>query len=213
MGFVDDWFEIAHPFLYDSDLIRKSIKDIPVDERRVKAIEAWIQLYDMPSWEEVAMVIEDLFPAHEVVAKRLRKTYLPDIQPVYYMKDELRKSSFEILKHEKDMFISIIHTAKLKELNENSAFEETSDISDWFALGWFLGIPEDELLAIEKECSRTDSKRQAVLKLWLELKEKEATWLVLGKAIKKMRSHVGLASKIIKRACELGRYLVLYLPL
>ena len=73
------------------------------------------------------------------------------------------------------------------------------DIKDPFALGMFLAIPEEILLAIEGEHSRTDSRRQAVLDLWLEWKPLEATWSMLAKAIGRMRQHHGLSRRILSR--------------
>ena len=87
----------------------------------------------------------------------------------------------------------------MKPLDSVTAFDETRDIRDWFALGWFLGLPEETLLIVEEEHSRNDSKRQAVLNLWLKRNGESANWLSLGKAISKMPSnHLGLSQKLIK---------------
>lgn len=92
-----------------------------------------------------------------------------------------------------------ISTALLENLNSMTSFTETSDITDWYALGWFLGVSEEELSEIEANYQRNDSKRQAVLDRWLETDREEASWLALAKAISKMRLHGELSKKIMKR--------------
>lgn len=90
---------------------------------------------------------------------------------------------------------------ELKTLDEKSLFEETSDVQDWYALGWFLGIPESELLGIENTISRNDMRREEVLKLWLEMKGRDkANWLTLGEAICKIRANLGMGRRLVKRA-------------
>ena len=86
---------------------------------------------------------------------------------------------------------------KLEDLTPESAFTKTSDITDWYALGYFLGIQEEGLYEIEEENPRTDSKRQAVLDHWLKFNKEEANWANLGKAISKMRPHLGLSQRIL----------------
>ena len=93
LSFISDWFELAHPFLDDSDKIRAAIKNTPLTERRVRAMEAWIESYDMPSWEEVAQTVEDIFTDHVDIPYHLRKKYLPEVKPM--KKEELRKFMIE----------------------------------------------------------------------------------------------------------------------
>ncbi len=93
----------------------------------------------------------------------------------------------------------LINTAPLEDLSSKTAFTETSDITDWYALGWFLGIAEVDLLEIDGSQSRTDEKRQAVLDQWLKKKD-DANWIGLSRAISKMRPHHGLSRRLLKRA-------------
>ena len=80
LRFVEDWFQLAHPFLDDSDQIRTAVADTPEAERRLKVIKTWLEdYYDVPSWDEVANIVEDCFPEYEAVAEQLRKKYLPEV--------------------------------------------------------------------------------------------------------------------------------------
>ena len=88
----------------------------------------------------------------------------------------------------------------MEDLNSKSAFVETKDVSDWYALGWFLGIPEDKLFEVEEKHERTDDRRQAVLDIWLKGAEETVNWRVLGKAISRMRQHNWLSRKIMQRS-------------
>ena len=94
----------------------------------------------------------------------------------------------------------IINIAPLEDLSSKTAFTETSDITDWYALGWFLGIAEVDLLEIDDSHSRTDEKRQAVLDKWLELEGDATNWMALSRAISKMRPHHGLSRRLKERA-------------
>ena len=90
---------------------------------------------------------------------------------------------------------------KLAQLDPKSAFNETSDVVDWYALGWFLGLDEDDLNDVEREQTRVDNRKQAMLELWLN-KYEQATWEVLGKALRNMPQHIGLSQRIMKRCRE-----------
>ena len=66
----------------------------------------------------------------------------------------------------------------LAQLDPKSAFTETGEVIDWYALGWFLSLDEDDLNDVEREMIRSDDRRQALLELWLE-KEKLSTLICL----------------------------------
>lgn len=89
MSFIGDWFEIAHPFLDRSGRVREAVANATTEtEKRVSVFKTWIDTYDKPSWEEVAGLIEDVFPHHAEVGKELRKKYLPQVK-LMPIKDEL----------------------------------------------------------------------------------------------------------------------------
>ena len=76
-----------------------------------------------------------------------------------------------------------------------AAYEETSPVEDWYALGWFLGLRENELENIGQEKSRSDECRLAVLKYWIDTDEM-ASWEKLSEAIRHMPQHIGLSETI-----------------
>ena len=51
-----------------------------MEDRRLKVIEAWLDYYDLPSWHEVANIIEECFPENQDTAEVLRKVYLPVVE-------------------------------------------------------------------------------------------------------------------------------------
>ena len=69
-------------------------------------------------------------------------------------------------------------------------------VEDWFGLGWFLEIEEEELRQIEKEHGCDDDRKLAMLELWEELNPKSASWNSLTTAVKKMPQHQSLAEDI-----------------
>lgn len=79
LKFVEDWFQLAHPFL-GSDRARAAVVGIPVQDRPKYVIDAWLGYFDIPSWDEVANVIENCFPGHEDVAEQFREKYLPKVE-------------------------------------------------------------------------------------------------------------------------------------
>ena len=103
--------------------------------------------------------------------------------------------------------VSLIFVEKV-ELNASTAFEETSPITDWYALGWFLGLRKDELAEIESEKSRSDECRLVVLKKWLKSEKKDAekpSWKKLSQAIRHMPQHIGLSETIMSTLVEKGK--------
>ena len=86
----------------------------------------------------------------------------------------------------------------LAQLDPKSAFTETGKVIDWYALGWFLGLDEDDLNEVESKHFRNDDKRQALLELWLEKKKSSASWYSLGRALRRMK-HIDLSEGIIRR--------------
>lgn len=93
LNFIEDWFQLAHPFLDDSDQVREAVKNISVEQRSKRVMEAWLQYYDVPSWDEVANVVDDCFPEYQHVAERIRKKYLPEVQFLRPGERKLRKYS------------------------------------------------------------------------------------------------------------------------
>ena len=93
-------------------------------------------------------------------------------------------------------------------MKPNTAFEETSPIDDWYALGWFLGLDEDELFEIEGATSRSDECRLKVLEQWLETDKEEASWKKLSRAVSRMPQHVGLSQTIMTSLVEKGKVVV-----
>ena len=87
---------------------------------------------------------------------------------------------------------------KLAQLDPKSAYNETGEVIDWYALGWFLGLDEDDLNDVEREHIRSDNRRQAMLELWL-VKEYPASWYSLGRALRRMPQHINLSERIIRR--------------
>ncbi len=80
LDFVQDWFELGHPFLDNSDRVRAAVANTPLENRRLRVIEAWFDYYDLPSWHEVANIVEECFPEEEDTAEVLRKIYLPYVE-------------------------------------------------------------------------------------------------------------------------------------
>ena len=79
-------------------------------------------------------------------------------------------------------------------------------VEDWFGLGWFLEIEEEELRQIEENHGRDDDRKLAMLKLWVELNPKSASWNSLTTAVKKMPQHQSLAEDIQENFLEQGKY-------
>ena len=77
-------------------------------------------------------------------------------------------------------------------------------VEDWFGLGWFLEIEEEELKQIEKEHVRDDDRKLAMLKLWEELNPK-SSWDSLTTAVRKMPQHQTLAEDIQEIFLEAGK--------
>ena len=68
-------------------------------------------------------------------------------------------------------------------------------MEDWFGLGWFLKIEEDDLKEIEISHSR-DDRKLAMLKFWVKSQPQTASWNDLAFAVKKMPQHQQLAQDI-----------------
>ena len=98
------------------------------------------------------------------------------------------------------MFIDDPEDRKLFSAEE--AFKELTAVEDWFGLGWFLKIEEDELKEIERDHGRDDDRKLAMLKLWVETQPKTASWNDLAFAVKKMPQHQSLAQDIEDKQCK-----------
>ena len=84
------------------------------------------------------------------------------------------------------------------------AFQELTAVEDWIGLGYFLEIEEEQLRQIEEEHQRDDDRKLAMLKLWVELNPKSASWNSLATALRKMPQHQSLAEDIQENFLEQG---------
>ena len=80
LDFVKDWFTLGYPFLYDSQRIKDAVINVPVEIRRKKLMEVWLESDDQPSWETIARIVEYCFPEHEERADKIRAKYLPKVK-------------------------------------------------------------------------------------------------------------------------------------
>ena len=101
------------------------------------------------------------------------------------------------------MYLGLSEERKiLKEFSAEEAFKELTAVEDWFGLGWFLKVGEEELTEIEKSHGRDDDRKLAMLKLWVETQPKTASWNNLAFAVKKMPQHQSLAQDIEEKLSE-----------
>ena len=90
----------------------------------------------------------------------------------------------------------------LGKFSAEEAFKELTAVEDWFGLGLFLKIEEDELIEIERNHSRDDDRKLAMLRLWVDTQRKTASWNDLAFAVKKMPQHQSLAQDIEEKLFE-----------
>ena len=84
-----------------------------------------------------------------------------------------------------------------KALSINLLVEELSGVTEWYTLGVFLGLTENEIKEIEQDHEGTARRRMAVLNKWLK-KEANPSWLVIISALEKM-SETSLANQLRKK--------------
>ena len=82
-------------------------------------------------------------------------------------------------------------------LSINLLVEELSGVTEWYTLGIFLGLTENEIKAIEQDHDGTARRRMAVLNKWLK-KETDLSWLIIISALEKM-SEMSLANQLRKK--------------
>ena len=100
------------------------------------------------------------------------------------------------------MFVDPEDRKLLGEFSADEAFKELSAVEDWFGLGWFLKIEEDELKEIERNHGRDDDRKLAMLRSWVDTQPKTASWNDLAFAVKKMPQHQSLAQDIEDKLFE-----------
>ena len=100
------------------------------------------------------------------------------------------------------MFVDPEDRKLLGEFSADEAFKELSAVEDWFGLGWFLKIEEDELKEIERNYGHDDDRKLAMLRLWVDTQRKTASWNNLAFAVKKMPQHQSLAQDIEDKLFE-----------
>ena len=84
-----------------------------------------------------------------------------------------------------------------KALSINLLVEELSGVTEWYTLGVFLGLTENEIREIEQDHEGTARRRMAVLNKWLK-KEADPSWLIIISALEKM-SETSLANQLRKK--------------
>ena len=82
-------------------------------------------------------------------------------------------------------------------LSINLLVEELSGVIEWYTLGLFLGLTENEIKAIEQDHDGTVRRRMAVVNKWLK-KEADPSWLIIISALEKM-SETSLANQLRKK--------------
>ena len=82
-------------------------------------------------------------------------------------------------------------------LSINLLVEELSGVTEWYTLGVFLGLTENEIKEIEQDHDGTARRRMAVLNKWLK-KEADPSWLIIIFALEKM-SEMSLANQLRKK--------------
>ena len=76
---------------------------------------------------------------------------------------------------------------------------ELQEVTDWLALGVYLGLEMSTLMSVKKDRLRTNECRRNMLGIWM--KEQEATWSKVVQALVQMKMYrlaVRLASKYSK---------------
>ena len=175
---------------------------------KVAFLEYWMKYGVQPSWEKVATSIEICFPSHLELAHSLRKTYLPDmeLENLSSMKQKPRMSlsCIQNMIIKKDIsnnlfqtLCVLLNTVSLANLDSKSAIEVTKEIQDWYALGWFLGISNEELAKTENAYLETSKRKEVVLNHWINAHKQNASWAMLGEAIQNMSQHQKLSQRIL----------------
>ena len=83
---------------------------------------------------------------------------------------------------------------KLKDL-----VNELQEVTDWFALGVYLGLEMSTLASVRTDCMGVDESRRSMLGIWM--REQEATWSKVVHALVEMKMYhlaVQIASKYSK---------------
>ena len=95
------------------------------------------------------------------------------------------------------------------------AVDLCSTVSDWYALGWMLMLPdhvEQELEEIEREHEDSSDRLSAVFRLWKEKRQKYCAWQWLASTLSKMPQDSHLADRILhklfKGKCKYGKAFV-----
>ena len=76
---------------------------------------------------------------------------------------------------------------------------ELQEVTDWLALGVYLGLEMSTLMSVKKDRLRTNECRRNMLGIWM--REQEATWSKVVHALVQMKMYrlaVRLASKYSK---------------
>ena len=84
-----------------------------------------------------------------------------------------------------------------KALSINLLVEELSGVTEWYTLGVYLGLTENEIKEIEQDHEGTARRQMAVLNKWLK-KETDPSWLIVISALEKM-SEMSLANQLRKK--------------
>ena len=84
-----------------------------------------------------------------------------------------------------------------KALSIDFLVEELSGVTEWYTLGVFLRLTENEIKEIEQDHDGTARRRMAVLNKWLK-KETDPSWLIIISALEKM-SETSLANQLRKK--------------
>ena len=93
----------------------------------------------------------------------------------------------------------ILQQALRDPVSIDQALDLCSTISDWYALGWMLMLPdhvEQELEEIESEHEDSHDRLGAVFSLWKEKRQKWCTWQSLASTLSKMPQDSHLADRI-----------------
>ena len=87
----------------------------------------------------------------------------------------------------------------LGEVKFKDLVNELQEVTDWLALGVYLGLEMATLMSVKKDRLRTHECRRNMLGIWM--KEQEATWSKVVQALVQMKMYhlaVRLASKYSK---------------
>lgn len=105
---------------------------------------------------------------------------------------------------QKDVFI-YLQQALENPVSTEQALDLCSTVSDWYALGWLLMLPDHVEQELEEiECEHEDSRDRlgAVLNLWSKKRRKYCTWQWLASTLSKMPQDSHLADRIHHRLAK-----------